>query len=288
MTLPLLSWQLLGERTTSSASVENFFAVTTNIYSGATPESDVAFLALKEKGVKTIISVDGARPDAETAAKFGMRYVHLPIGYDGISTNRQLELIKAAQDLPGPIFVHCHHGKHRGPAAAAIMCMGTEDWKATRGVAWLRQAGTATNYSGLYAVVEKFQKPGAEELAAVSSEFPEHATVSSTVEAMVGMDEHITNLKAIRTTGYKKSPTHPDIVPAHEALLLHELFKEMLRAPDASTHCEGFLVELNAGEQASAAFHALLSTEKFSIEEAEKAFQKITQNCTACHRKFRD
>ena len=29
-------------------------------------------------------------------------------------------LARAARTLPGPIFVHCHHGMHRGPAAAAV------------------------------------------------------------------------------------------------------------------------------------------------------------------------
>ncbi len=33
---------------------------------------------------------------------------------------------KAVRDLPGKIYIHCHHGKHRSAAAAATACV-TED-----------------------------------------------------------------------------------------------------------------------------------------------------------------
>lgn len=56
-------------------------------------------------------------------AKFGLRYVHLPHGYDGVPADRTKELAKAVRELEGPIFIHCHHGKHRSPAAAAVACV---------------------------------------------------------------------------------------------------------------------------------------------------------------------
>ena len=73
-------------------------------------------------GRKTVLTLDGAQPDVETAKRHGLRYVHVPIGYDGIPAARALELAKTFQTLEpsGPIFVHCHHGKHRGPAACSI------------------------------------------------------------------------------------------------------------------------------------------------------------------------
>src|SRR5688572_11354389 len=77
------------------ADLDNFYQITAQIYSGATPGDDSAFADLAARGIKTIISVDGASPDVEAAKKFGLRYVHLPMGYDGISTNRALELVKA-------------------------------------------------------------------------------------------------------------------------------------------------------------------------------------------------
>src|SRR5262245_48277837 len=93
------------------------------VISGGLPEGEAAFQDLAALGIKTIISVDGATPDVATAKKHGLRYVHLPHGYDGISAARAAELAKAVRDLPGPIYIHCHHGKHRSPAAAAVACV---------------------------------------------------------------------------------------------------------------------------------------------------------------------
>jgi protein tyrosine phosphatase (PTP) superfamily phosphohydrolase (DUF442 family) len=94
--------------------IENFYQLTDRLFSGSQPEGDAAFAALKERGIKTIITVDGAKPDVETAKKFGIRYVHLPIGYDGVPTNQAGRMVKAAEALPGPVYIHCHHGLHRG------------------------------------------------------------------------------------------------------------------------------------------------------------------------------
>src|SRR5262245_9667583 len=73
---------------------ENSFRVSPRIYSGGEPRGAEAFAALKKLGVKTVISVDGAAPDVEAARKVGIRYVHLPIGYDGIPREQSVRIIK--------------------------------------------------------------------------------------------------------------------------------------------------------------------------------------------------
>ncbi len=40
--------------------------------------------------------------------------------HGGISRDQSLTIARAVQDLPGPVFIHCHHGKHRGPTAAVM------------------------------------------------------------------------------------------------------------------------------------------------------------------------
>ena len=117
--------------------IENFYQLTGRIYSGSAPDCEPAFAELKARGVKTIVTVDGAKPDVETARRYGIRYVHLPIGYDGVPTNQAIRLVKAAETLPGPIYVHCHHGLHRGPAGAAVICMGTEGWTPEQAESWM-------------------------------------------------------------------------------------------------------------------------------------------------------
>ncbi len=49
-------------RSLSAPGLPNFFAVGTNLFSGGQPEGDAAFAELARLGVKTIVSVDGAKP----------------------------------------------------------------------------------------------------------------------------------------------------------------------------------------------------------------------------------
>ena len=74
--------------------LDNVMSLKGDVINGSAPKSDAAFDALAAMGVKTIVSVDGARPDIEAADERGMRYVHIPIGYDDVTPEeaRQIAL----------------------------------------------------------------------------------------------------------------------------------------------------------------------------------------------------
>src|SRR5688572_4549306 len=48
--------------------LHNLVQASPSIYTGGEPEQDAAFVELVKLGVKTVISVDGARPNVEAAA----------------------------------------------------------------------------------------------------------------------------------------------------------------------------------------------------------------------------
>src|SRR2546422_4056322 len=125
--------------------LHNAHRVTDKVLAGAAPEGDAAFEKLKQLGVKTIISVDGAKPDVETARRHGLRYVHLPIGYDNVAPQQGLAIAKAIDDLPGPIYVHCHHGRHRSAAAVAVACVMNGSLRPEQAESVLRTFGTGEN-----------------------------------------------------------------------------------------------------------------------------------------------
>ncbi|EEF57067.1 phosphatase domain-containing putative toxin [Pedosphaera parvula] len=284
----------------TAKGIENFFQLSDRFYSGSAPEGESAFAELKNRGIKTIITVDGAKPDVETAHRFGIRYVHLPIGYDGVPTNQAIRLVKAAETLPGPIYIHCHHGMHRGPAGAAVICMATEGWSAEQADSWLRLAGTATNYAGLYKSVEQFQVPTPEALKKVPANFPEQSPVSPLADVMIQIDERFENLKLIKKAGYSVPTSHPDLDPAHEALLLNELFKELLRSPATARRTQDFQAKLQEAEGCSHQFYnALISTnisggysvaafKQLNAAITDATFKKVTDSCTACHKAHRN
>ncbi|MGH7972134.1 MAG: cytochrome c [Limisphaerales bacterium] len=268
------------------AGLRNTFHVTARIYSGSQPDSDAAFEALTKLGVKTIVSVDGSKPDVEGAHKFGLHYVHLPFGYDGVPTNRVADLAKVIQIEPGPFYVHCHHGMHRGPTAVAVMCEADEGWTPEQAVAWLRQVGTSDDYPGLYRSAREFKPPTPAELAAATN-FPELAPTSSLVDTMVAIDERSSWLKQSQQAGWKSPPGHPDMSPVHEAMMLWELFKEVPRATDLSGRTEDFRQKLDEAALAAENLHSVLA-KPGAGPALDAAFSRSTQSCAACHKSYRN
>ncbi|MBL9136117.1 MAG: cytochrome c [Verrucomicrobiales bacterium] len=279
--------------TVPSAHLHNVFRLSTNLLSGSSPEDRDAFAELARLGVRTIISVDGAKPDVATAHQFGIRYVHLPHGYNGISPELQVRLAKAGQALPGPIYVHCHHGKHRGPVAAAVLCLADGRWDRTTAESWLKAAGTATNYSGLYAVVRDYHRPSLETLRQVPANFPESSNVPGLVEAMVAIDQHWEHLRAIQRAGYAAPETNPDLQPAQEALMLWEHYRESQRLPEAASLGADFKKRLEAAEaQGKALEDRLRSWASMSSpdlrSQLDALMAQVGKACSECHRQFRD
>jgi protein tyrosine phosphatase (PTP) superfamily phosphohydrolase (DUF442 family) len=245
-------------------------------------------------GVRTVISVDGSQPDVEAARRCGLRYVHLPVGYDGIPRDQAIRLIAAIRDSPGPVFVHCHHGKHRGPAAAAVSALATEGWDRTQARAWLERAGTDPRYKGLFATVESFTTPSVVELERVTTDqLPERAEVPVLVETMVGVDRVWDRLKEIQRAGFRPPKDSPDLDPPHEALMLVEQFREASRHPEVKAKGETFARLLGTAERDATSLEEALRESSTSpgptaLEKTKESFARVGQDCTTCHARFRD
>jgi len=270
-----------------SMHVHNLFRATTNVFSGSSPEGDAAFAEIAKLGVKTILSVDGSKPDAETARKHGLRYIHLPIGYDGVPANRVAELIKGAQSSAGPIYVHCHHGKHRGPAAVAVICEATVGWTTNQAVAWLQEAGTAADYVGLYRSAMEFRLPQSAVIARIV-ELPEVATTSSLVEAMVAIDEEMERLKSAQKAKWKCIPNQPDLTPAQTATILWEHFREVARMDDTARRPADYRSKLAEAEKAADQIRLLLREAQAQSLVRDTALQTLNKTCVSCHKAYRN
>ncbi len=268
--------------------LHNVFRITEKLYSGSSPDGDEGFRSLQKLGIKTIVTVDGLRPDVERAHKFGMRYVHLPIGYDGMTREQALRIDRAVRDLPGPIYLHCHHGMHRGPAAAAVahLCLD-EHCTVAMAVAEMRRAGTDPHYTGLYAAPGQIGRPTAAELDRVPSDFPELAPVPALAEAMDAIDGRLDALKLLRAAGWRTPADHPDLDPPHEALQLREQFREAARLPDVHDRPEEFRRLLAEAEESARGLEVVLRGGK-DRAAADRAFQGVNTACVRCHSKYRD
>ncbi|WP_160148113.1 hypothetical protein [Rubripirellula obstinata] len=257
------------------------------VISGSLPADDQAFEELANLGIKTIISVDGARPDVKAAKRHGLRYVHLPHGYDGVPDQRVMELAKAFRDLGGPIYIHCHHGKHRSPAAASAACVAGGMIPPSDARTVLEMAGTDPNYRGLYQSADRAKRVPDETLDQLAVEFQEVEQVPAVAQAMVNIEHTHHYLKLIAAAQWKSPQQHPDLDPAHEALILREHFTELLRSEETQNWPKPILQLLRDSETDAQKLETELRN-GMRPGNLNQISQRISANCKSCHQQFRD
>jgi protein tyrosine phosphatase (PTP) superfamily phosphohydrolase (DUF442 family) len=267
---------------TDPVGIHNLIKVSNRIYSGSEPHGEEGFDSLAQLGVKTVISVDGAKPNVKAARKFGLRYIHIPIGYDGVPEEAGMALARAMRDAGTPVYVHCHHGKHRGPAAAAVACIASGDVANKDAIGILERAGTSKDYKGLWRDVKAYKPPAA---GTPLPELVEVAEVGSFTAAMSQVDRSFDNLKLCRDATWGVPPDHPDLVSAQEALLLVEGLHEAGRNL-GDAYDERFKKWLAEAESQATQLRADL--QKKNASAANARLVAIEKSCKQCHQDYRD
>jgi protein tyrosine phosphatase (PTP) superfamily phosphohydrolase (DUF442 family) len=255
------------------------------LYAGGDPSTPEAFDELASLGVRTIVSVDGARPNVEEARAHGIRSIHIPFGYDYVPAESQEAIAKVVESAQWPVYFHCHHGQHRGPigAAYAIACLEHVDGEVAS--ERLAAAGYPREYEALYQELESFDPASLDPAAVESAPLPEVAPVSSLASAMARMDRTWDAVKACREAGWETPAGHPDVFPAHEALIMSEHLHEINRLLVADEPDELGALMARAERQAWAMRTALDEGNKGAAAEAQRA---LASTCEACHTKFRN
>lgn len=266
--------------------LHNVVAYTGSLLSGSQPEGR-GLEVLAAMGIRTIVSVDGAQPDVEAAKALGLRYVHLPIGYDGIDADRKLELARAVRDLPGPIYVHCHHGKHRSAGAAAAVAVALGQLSNEQALARMKVSGTAPSYKGLYACATDTKVASPQQIDAASNAFPSRWKTTGLVQGMVEIDLAMEHLKEVEKAGFVTPKEHPDLVPAAEVGRIAHILRELRDDPETKGRGTDFLQRIDSSMSASDAL------EKSFLDEAPKDrlaadLKLLNQSCKDCHVKYRD
>ncbi|MHC4938156.1 MAG: cytochrome c [Planctomycetota bacterium] len=256
------------------------------LYQGAQPVGDEAFRNLAALGVTTVISVDGAATDVDTAHKYGITYAHCPIGYDGVPRDQALLMIRAAQNSKGAVYVHCHHGKHRGPAGMMAIRIATEGLDNAEAVEDLKNSGTSPKYEGLYKDVSAFKAPTKEEMAKVPATVPERVMPEGMRALMVSVSHRWEFIKSSRSQEWGVPKESPDVSPPHEARMLWELYRESARTGDWKKYGEDFKEYLVEGEQAAIELEKALRAK--DLAAAEKHYKVLKANCNSCHSQYRN
>lgn len=269
----------------SLPGIENARRIGPHLWSGGQPTGDKAFAALAAHGVRVVVSVDGAKPDLVAARRHGLRYVHVPIGYEGVPQAASEEIAALALAQEGGVFIHCHHGRHRGPTAAAIVALASGAWDGPTAHAWQRTAGTSPEYAGLYRSVRDFVMPKPGALRQAARRHRSYRPPRGLVASMVAADHHAEALDAMQRIGWRPVPSRPDETPLQAARLLREQFMESVRLGHGPSATD-FRASMARFGEGMATMEGLLRAG--ATAPATAAWRALREDCRSCHQAWRD
>lgn len=273
--------------------LHNVFELGESVISGSEPQGDAAFAQLAAMGVKTILSVDGKEPDARAAALHGLRYVHVPIEYRGLDDEEVAKLAKTFRELDGRFYVHCFHGKHRGPAAAAVGRIVLDGAPREVAIAEMRQwCGTASQYEGLYRSVAMTAMPSEAETGAFAFDFPSAHRFEGFRQSMVTVSRRFDALERLVERDWASDPEHADLDAVNEASMLAQVFAQTLGLADVAARPEDFKAELGKSAAAAADLARLIESwragDAAALAASQRAYKALNQSCKDCHAAHRN
>ncbi len=272
--------------------LHNVFALSPNIIAGSEPHGEEAFRALREMGVKTILTVDGKVPDAALAARHGIAYVHVPVQYRGFTPDEMLRIAKTFREKEGPFYVHCFHGQHRGPAAAAVGRVVVDGATREQAIAEMRQwCGTSKSYEGLYRAIADGDIPDEARTRAYAWDFPPAHVFKGFRGAMVEVSRADDNLKYLSKRGWEPGEDHPDADPQNDATRLAMSLERTSAIEYPVESPEEFRAQLRRSvEEAKALRDEIAAWKKglASLDSVSGAYRRVATSCNDCHDVFRN
>ncbi|MDF1808280.1 MAG: hypothetical protein P1U42_01140 [Phycisphaerales bacterium] len=262
--------------------IENLYQLQEGFYSGGEPKNRAAYEQLASLGIRTVISVDAVAPDASLAGEYNIRVIHLPTSYDGINESRVKELAFAIQSTFKPIYVHCHHGKHRGPAALCAGAIATGYIDQDKAQSFMTKAGTSKHYPGLWDSVKQTRKLDSIKPVTLT----EKAHLEGFAESMAEIDRANEQLWLCIENKLRAPEDHPDLSASSLAGQIHDMLRSLTH--DETTQTEGFLFEEYLKDSIVLASQVEQSITNQDPDGALISMEKLTESCVECHSRFRD
>ncbi len=260
-----------------ACTIHNVKVVGQFVRTGSEPINESDFARLRALGVKLVVSVDGVVPKIEVAKRHGMRYVHIPLKYGGIEPEARLQLAAVCM-MRENVYIHCHHGLHRGPAAAAAGLIGAGILDVEAALTTMEEAGTSQDYAGLWRDVRSCRPVDASQ---EMPDLPEKVESEGSAQSMANLDRTFKRLR-------KSVSQHHDTGKHFElAVLVREEFAEYRRTLDEDAP-EDLLIQTIKFQKLSDQFCDSLRSPSPDKDVVERMLVSLKKSCVACHRRHRD
>ena len=244
-----------------------------DVWVGGQPHPGIGEAALAALGIRSVIVVDALAPLADSDS---IVRVHMPLKYSGIDAMESGQLAHLVGSLERPIYIHCHHGTNRAPAAAAVGLVCTGEWSNEQGLSLLERSGTDDAFKGLFesvlaaGVLKKADRPVYDGAS---------VRIEDLAVSMAAVEDAFLELEQASKQGWLDADA-----PAEAARLV-----DLLRVSFERTSLNEDLLfrKLAEGsiERAAELEASLLAGER---DLSLKRFMAVEATCSACHDRFRN
>lgn len=145
--------------------IGNFAQIEPFLYRGAQPDA-AGIRELKDRGVKTIISLRPREPVREEIASAGMNLVEIPIRADilGSEPPNEVEIRQFFETVLDPamqpVFFHCAYGKDRTGTMAALWRIERDGWTPEEAIEEMHAFGYHDYFDDLIDFVRAYHPRG--------------------------------------------------------------------------------------------------------------------------------
>lgn len=154
----------MAERLPDGRGLSHVARISDGLYRGSQPTEE-GYKALKEMGVKTVVTFRVFNSYEKEAKAAGLEQVRIPIHASIGSTPPTEEQVKRFFEVvldpeKQPVYIHCKHGKDRTGTMAALYRMEVDGWTAGEAIEEMQAFGYHDLYKDLIAFVRSYTPHG--------------------------------------------------------------------------------------------------------------------------------
>ena len=151
---PRIDESVTFARAIEHTAIPVFARVSPTLYRGGEP-GEVGLHNLRDRGIKTVISLREIPPVQDFLDHYGMAAFHIPMAAErppsSIEEKRFLDLV--SDTSLHPVFVHCVRGKDRTGVMIALYRVRIQGWSTQDAIAEMKHFGYSSN---AYPALEKY------------------------------------------------------------------------------------------------------------------------------------